>query len=158
MEVEQCEDEKGRHDRNRNAAEDPPHVLRGHVAPPAVVEAEGDEDRERDADDEHDDVPVEVAIVVSRPVGVEADIPRDDPGRGDRDLPEAVPVHRGAHVYAGTPATERTASTTRSCCSRSMPPHIGRARFSAAARSVSGSDPSATPRYESAGCRWSGVT
>src|SRR5262249_6128011 len=149
-------------DRGRDTAEDPPHVLCGHVTPPAVVEAEGDEHGERDADDEHDHVPVEVAIVVSRPVGVEADVPRDDPGRGDqrrvdRDLPEAVPVHGGAHVYAGTPATERTASTTRSCCSRSMPPHIGRARFSAAARSVSGRDPSATPRYDSAGCRWSGV-
>ncbi len=47
-----------------------------------------------------------------------------------------------AHGYAGTPTAARTASTTRSCCSSAIPPHIGSARFSAAARSVSGREPS----------------
>ena len=101
---------------------------------------------ELDPDDEDDDVPLEVAVVVDGPVAVEADVPGEHPRGGDQrgvdgDLPETVPVDRRAHDYAGTPATERTASTTRSCCSRSMPPHIGSARFSAAARSVSGSEP-----------------
>ena len=163
VKVEEREDEEGRDHRHGDAAQHSPHVLRRDVPPPAVVEAEGDEDGQRDPDHERDDIPLEVAVVVARPVRVEADVPRDDPrcgdqGRVDRDLPQAVAVHGRAHAYAATRATERTASTTRSCCSRSMPPHIGRARFSAAARSVSGSDPSATPRYASAGWRWSGVT
>ena len=150
VEVEQREDEKRRDDRCRHAAQHAPHVLRRDVAPPAVVEAERDEDREHDPDDEDDDVPLEVAVVVARS-RVEADVPGEDPGRGDergvdRDLPQAMAAHGEAHGYAGTPTAERTASTTRSCCSGAIPPHIGSARFSAAARSVSGSEPASTPR------------
>jgi hypothetical protein len=135
VEVECREDEERGDGRDDDTAKHAPHVLRRHVPPPAVVEAEGDEDGQRHADDECDHVPLEVPVVVARPVAVEADVPGDDPRGGDQrrvddDLPEPMPVHGGAHGYAGTPATERTASTTRSCCSRSMPPHIGRARFS----------------------------
>ena len=97
-----------------------------------------------------DDVPLEVPIVVTG-TRVEAHVPGRDPRERDQrgidgDLPEAMPVDREAHGYAGTPTAARTASTTRSCCSSEMPPHIGSARFSAAARSVSGSEPSETPR------------
>ena len=52
----------------------------------------------------------------------------------------------------------RTIATTRSCTSASIPPQSGSAMFSAAAFSVSGSDPGSQPRYRSAGWRWSGVT
>ncbi len=146
MEVEQSEDEECGHDRHRDAAQDAPHVLRRDVPPPAVVEAESDEDREHDPDDEHDDVPLEVAVVIARPVSVEAHVPGEHPRRGDEgrvddDLPEPMSVDGGSHGQAGTPSAARTVSTTRSCFSRSMPPHIGRARFSAAIRSVSGSEP-----------------
>ena len=103
VEVEQGEDEVGRDHRDRDAAEDSPHVLRRDVAPPAVVEAEGDEDREHDPDDEHDDVPLEVAVVVHGPrVALEADVPGEHPrGRDQRrvdgDLPQAMSVDRRAH-------------------------------------------------------------
>ena len=151
MEVEEREDEERGDDRRGDAAQHAPHVLRRDVAPPAVVEAEGDEDREHDRDDEQDDVPFQVAVVVAG-TRVEAHVPGRDPRERDQrgidgDLPESMAVDGEAHGYAGTPTAERTASTTRSCCSRSMPPHIGSARFSAAARSVSGSEPSGTPRY-----------
>ena len=151
MEVEDREHDEGGDHGNGPAAQDAPHVLRRDVPPPAVVEAEGDEDRQHDPDHEDDDVPLQVAVVVDGPVGVEADVPGEHPGGGDErrvdgDLPQTMPVDGRAHDYAGTPATERTASTTRSCCSESIPPHIGSARFSAAARSVSGSEPSGTSR------------
>ena len=152
VEVEEREDEEGGDDGRADSPEDAPHVLGRDVPPPAVVEAEGDEDGEHDADDEQDDVPLEVAVVVDRPrVALEAHVPRRHPGerdqrRVDGDLPEAVAVDGRAHGYAGTPTAARMASTTRSCCSSSIPAHIGTARFSAAARSVSGSKPSATPR------------
>ena len=152
MEVEQCEDEEGGDDGGRHTAQDAPHVLRRDVPPPAVVEAERDEHRDRDPDDEDHDVPLEVAVVVAGPrVALEPDVPGEHPrGRDergvDRDLPEPVSVDGRAHGYAGTPTAARTASTTRSCCSREMPPHIGSARLSAAARSVSGSEPAGTPR------------
>ena len=98
MEVEQRKDEIRGDDRGCDAPENAPHVLRRDIAPPAVVEAEGDEDREHDPHDEHDDVPLEVAIVVARPrVALEADVPGRHPGecderRVDGYLPEAVAV------------------------------------------------------------------
>ena len=42
-------------------------------------------------------------------------------------------------------------STTRSCVASSIPAHIGSARFSRAARSVSGSDPGSQPRKRKRG-------
>ena len=57
-----------------------------------------------------------------------------------------------------TATLSRTTLTTRSWVVSSMPAHIGSARFSLAARSVSGSDPGSQPRKRSAGWRWSGVT
>ncbi len=129
MEVEQREDEERRNDGDHDTAQDAPHVLRRDVPPPAVVEAEGDEDREHDPDDERDDVPLEVAVVVAaasrrRSGRTRRASTRRRSARVDGDLPQAVPVDGEAHGYAGTPATERTASTTRSCCSRVDPaPH-----------------------------------
>ncbi len=92
MEVEDREDDEGGDHGDRSAAQHSPHVLRRDVAPPAVVEAEGDEDREHDPDHEDDDVPLQVAVVVHGPVAVEADVPREHPRGGDqrgidRDLP-----------------------------------------------------------------------
>ena len=150
VEVQQREGEEDRDDSGGHAAQDAPHVLRRHVAPPAVVEAEGDEDRERDDDDAEDDVQLQIPVVVPGP-RVEAHVPGRDPRERDQrgidgDLPEAMSVDREAHDYAGTPTAARTASTTRSCCSSAIPPHIGSARFSADARSVSGREPSGTPR------------
>ena len=152
VEVEQREDEEGGDGCHGDATDGPPHVLRGHVAPPAVVEAEGDEDRKLDREDESDDVPLEVAVVVDRPPRtLEAQVPREHPRRDDQpgiraDLPEPVPVDRGAHryrmTYAGTPSAARTVSTTRSCWSAVIPAHSGTEKFSLAARSVSGRSPS----------------
>ena len=90
------------------AAEHAPHVLRRDVPPPAVVEAEGEEDRQHDPDHEDDDVPLQVAVVVDGPVAVEADVPGEHPCCGDQrsvdgDLPQTMPVDRRAHDYAGTP-------------------------------------------------------
>ena len=146
VELEEREHEEGRDHCRNHTAEHAPHVLRRDVAPPAVVEAEDDEDRQRDADDQDDDVPLEVTVVVHGPVAVEADVPGEDPGsddqrRVDGDLPQPMSIDRRSHRYAGTPSAARTVSTTRSCVSRSMPPHIGSARFSEAACSVSGSAP-----------------
>ncbi len=85
MEVEQREDEEGGDDGDRDAAKHAPHVLRRDVPPPAVVEAEGDEDGEHDPDHEDDDVPLEVAVVVARPrVPLEPDVPREHPRGRDR--------------------------------------------------------------------------
>ncbi len=152
VKVEQREDEEGGDGCHGDATDRPPHVLRGHVAPPAVVEAEGDEDRNLDREDESDHIPLEVAVVVDRPPRpLEAQVPREHPGRDDQpgvhaDLPEPVPVDRGAHryrmTYAGTPSAARTVSTTRSCCSAVIPAHSGTEKFSLAARSVSGRSPS----------------
>ena len=146
VEVEDGEDDEGGDDRDDDTADRSPHVLRRDVAPPAVVEAEGNEDRKHDPEHECDDIPFEIAVVVPRPGSVEAHVPgelprQDDQGGIGDDLPEPVSVDRRAHLQAGTPTAERTASTTRSCTSSPMPPHIGSARFSAAIRSVSGSAP-----------------
>ena len=147
VEVESGEDEVGGDPGGGHAAHRVPHVPRGHVPPPAVVEAEGDEDRQRDPDDENDDVPLEVAVVVHRPrVALEADEPGENPRSRDEsgvdhDLPKTVSVHRRAH-QAGTPSAARTVCTTRACCSSEMPAQSGTEKFSRAARSVSGRSPS----------------
>ena len=134
----------GDHRSDDHAERGAPHVLRGDVAPPAVVEAERDEDGELDGDDDRDRRP-EAVSEVRRDVEVEPQLEREPPGERDqpcvgRDLPQPVPVDR-KHYETGAPTAERTVSTTRSWSSAAMPGHSGTEKFSAAARSVSGSDP-----------------
>ena len=88
--------------RERYAQNDPPHVASRHVSPPAVVEAEDDEDAELDPDDE-EDRPVEQDFVVRRHSAVEPELEREPPGRGHErrvrgELPEAMPVDREGHT------------------------------------------------------------
>ncbi len=144
---EQREDHEDRDDRYGDTADRAPHVAGRDVPPPAVVEAEGDEDRNRDPDDERHDLPVEVALVAKRRLPVEADVPGEDP-RGshepgvDADLPQPMPVQGRSHATRASVAAS-TVSTTRSCCSSEMPAQSGTEKFSFAARSVSGRSPSA---------------
>jgi len=91
MKSKQGEDQEREGDGDHHPAENVPHIPQGYVAPPAVVEAEGDEDGEHEPHHEDDDVPIEIAVVVARPM-VEADVPGEDPGssdqaRVDHDLP-----------------------------------------------------------------------
>ena len=142
-----------------------PHVPRRDVAPPAVVEAERREDHELDRDHEQHRPPVDELLVEGRdPLErVEAQLEGEQPRDGDQDavggdLPDPVPVHRRSHRTASRDTASLTAETTRSCTSAPIPAHIGSARFSRAARSVSGKSPSAWPNWRSAGWRWSGVS
>src|SRR5262249_22880559 len=117
------------------------------VAPPAVVEAERDEDGELDPDDD-EDRPLQQCLVVDRRRGVEAERERQPPRERDEnavggELPDAMSRDQ---VQARTAAASRMTLTTRSCVSAGIPAHIGSARFSAAAFSVSGSEPSVQPR------------
>jgi len=139
----QAGDERG----SGYAAHGRPHVADGHVAPPAVVETEEDEDDELDRN--HDqDRPAEQRVVVARHALVEAQregqVPREgnQPRIGD-ELPNPVSIHR---YHARTAAASRITATTFSCTSAGIPAHIGSARFSAAAFSVSGNEPSFWPR------------
>jgi len=130
-----------------HAAERAPHVAHRDVAPPAVVEAAQHEDDELDRDDDQDRAPEE-RVVVRRHAAVEAElegeVPRErDQARVGDQLPDPVAVDAD---HARTAAASRIVATTRSCVSAGMPAHIGRARFSRAARSVSGSEPSFQPR------------
>ena len=90
---------------------------------------------------------LEIALVVDRQVGVEAEPEGEVPG-GDDDrqvrsqLREPMPVEGRSHRADATPTAARTTSTTRSCCSAVMPAQSGTEKFSCAARSVSGSAPS----------------
>ncbi len=132
---------------DRDAAEEPPHVARRDVAPPAVVEAEDHERREVDHDDERDHPGVEQVPVVDRGRLVEAQEERQAPRRRDQDrvedeLPDPVPVDRERlHEATGSSARSRT-DTTRCCCSGAIPAQSGRQRFSRAAFSASGKSPS----------------
>ncbi len=143
-----------------DAAHRRPHVARRDVAPPAVVEAEEDEDAELDDDHDRQRAPQERLVVGRDLRRVEAQAEREVPRHGDEDcvggeLPQAVAVD---HRAAPTCTAARTVSTTRVCVSASIPAQSGNARFSRAARSVSGSDPSSQPRYRSDGWRCRGVT
>src|SRR4029079_4574151 len=116
-----------------------------HVAPPVVVEAEGDEGEDLHADDDEDDVDVEERLVTRGDAIVEADVEREHPGKRDKAgvddcLPHAVPVER-THQAAFSVEAARSHSTPRSCCSSEIAGHIGSATVSLAARSVSGSLP-----------------
>ena len=149
--LEQGEDEEDRDRRQRDAACDPPHVARRDVAPPAVVEPRRHEHGELHRDDQQHHAPLQVPVVVDGSPLVEAQLPGEVPRGGneervDRDLAEAVAEEGSDHALVATPAAASTDSTTRSWTSAPMPAHIGSARFSAAARSVSGSDPCSYPR------------
>ena len=87
-----------------DAARDHPHVPRRDVAPPAVVEAEGEEDDEVDHDD-RDDRALEQRPVVDRDAVVEAELEGEVPRGGDEqpvggELPDAVAVDRD-HARTG---------------------------------------------------------
>jgi hypothetical protein len=156
--VEEVDGRDREHRRNGDARHRTPHVARRHVAPPALVEAERDEDGELDRDDE-DDRLAQHRLVEDRHLEVEAQLEREvprgsDQHRVDCGLPE--PMARDRH-YTRTPTAERTTSTTRSWIAGAMPGQSGTEKFSAAARSVSGSEPRSQPRKRSAGCRCRGV-
>ena len=156
--VEEVDGRDRQHRRDDDADQRAPHVARRDVAPPALVEAERDEDGELDRDDEEDRL-AQHRLVVRRHLEVEAQLEREPPGcrdhRGVRcDLPQPVP--RDRH-YTLTPTAERTTSTMRAWTSGSMPGQSGTEKFSSAARSVSGSEPGSQPRNRSAGWRWRGV-
>ena len=111
-----------------------------------LVEAEEREDGELDRGDEAEDLPGEVVLVVDREELVEAEAEREPPrGHDDdevgRELREPMSVDRRSHAREATPAASSSDSTTRSCTSAPIPPQSGSARFSAAALSVSGSEP-----------------
>src|SRR5262249_10292241 len=130
--------------RDGDAADDPPHVPRRDVAPPVVVEAEEDEDDELDRDDDQDR-PLEQRLVEDWDAAVEAELEGEVPGCCDErrvgaELPDAGSGRNHEVIFAL--AAVFTASTTRSCTSAGMPGQSGTAKFSAEARSVSGSDPS----------------
>ena len=157
-------DDEARGERGHgDAAERAPHVARGHVAPPPVVEAERREDNELDRNDEQDRPPADELLVEGRdvPPRVEPDQEREQPGSGDQravcgELPDPVTVHQGTQRTASSDTASLTAATTCSCTSAPIPDHIGSARFSREARSVSGKSASACPRNASAGCLCSG--
>ena len=162
---EEVDDEARRQRRDGHALERAPHVSRRDVAPPAVVEAEEREDDELDRDHEEDRPPADEPLVEGRdaPEGVEAKLEGEQPGDRDQhavggELPDPVAVHRAPHRTASSDTASLTAATTCSCTSAPIPAHIGSARFSRDARSVSGKSPSAWPSERSAGCRWSGVS
>jgi hypothetical protein len=84
--------------RRRDAARRAPHVAGRDVTPPAVVEAECDEDRELDRDDDEDRVDHQ-AVVRARHALVEAQPERKPPGNRDQrgireQLPESMSVDR----------------------------------------------------------------
>ena len=144
-EVREVEDETRDHARDRHAAGGSPHVPRGHVAPPAVVEAEAHERDELDPDHDRDGA-LEQRVVVGRDAVVEAELEGEVPRRGDqhrveRHLPQPVLRDREAHATF-TLSASRTASTTCSCVSASMPAQIGTEKLSRASCSVTGSESS----------------
>ena len=130
-----------------DAAHRRPHVADRDVPPPAVVEAEEHEHDELDRHDDEDRA-AEERVVVARHALVEAQLEGEVPRECDQapvgdELPDPVSIYWD---QARTAAASRMTATTRSCVSAGMPAHIGRARFSAAAFSVSGSEPSFWPR------------
>jgi hypothetical protein len=79
-----------------DAASRAPHVARRHVAPPAVVEAEDDEGRERDRDNLGNHLPVEVVPVVDQDALVEAEEERQPPRGRDQERVEDGAARSGA--------------------------------------------------------------
>ena len=153
--VGEVDDDAGDEAGDGDAARRAPHVARRDVAPPAVVEAEEDEDCELDQQNDPDR-PREHRVVVGRDPRVEAEAEGQVPRRGDEkavddELPEAVPRDRQRDHAALLASARRMTDAIRSCVLSSSPAHIGIARFSLAARSVSGSEPGSQPRKRIAG-------
>src|SRR5262249_12874223 len=116
---------------------------RRDVAPPAVVEAEQDEDRKLDHDDHGDHLPRQQVAVVDRRLLVERQEEGEAPGgddqqRVEQELPEAAPADPERSHTRTSEAALWTTATTSACCSSVIPAHSGRQRFSREARSVSG--------------------
>src|SRR5205085_11993877 len=125
-----------------NAPRRSPRGPGGHVAPPAVVEAEEDEDHELGPEDDQDRALEERGVERWHAV-VEAELEGEPPRGGHQacirgQLPDPVPVD-GDHYAAFTAAASRSTETTSCWISGLIPTQSGRARFSRAARSVSGS-------------------
>ena len=124
--------------RDDDAARRRPHVAHRDVAPPAVVEAEGDEDDELDPDDEQDR-PVEQRASRSAAgrgrsgAGTRATRTTATIAASTSELPEPVRREELAHqTPSATPTAERTTSTTRSCASAGIPGQSGSEKFSVA--------------------------
>ena len=140
--VPEVEDEHGGGGRRDDRQEGPPHVSDGHVAPPVLVEPEGDEHGHLHRHDRDEDVQPEELVVAGRNALVEAHVEGDVPGDRDEarvgdDLPDAVAAEE-PHAPAPTPTAERMVSTTCSCCSAAIPAQRGSAIVSRPARSDSG--------------------
>ena len=105
--VGEVDGEVGDDARGGDAARRTPHVAGGDVAPPPVIEAECDEDRELDRDDDEDRVDHQ-AVVGAGHALVEAQPERKPPGNRDQrgvreQLPEPVSVD-GNHEATGADA------------------------------------------------------
>ncbi len=133
-----------RHDaRSSDTLRRSPHVARGHVAPPTVVEPERDEDSELQDDRDPDRVAEQPLVGLGNAV-VEPQPEREPPRQCDQcrigeHVPDPVTIDRNHR--AGTADASRTVSTTRSWVFASIPAHNGTEKFSCATRSVSGSEP-----------------
>src|SRR5262249_51858783 len=96
-----------------------PHVACGDVAPPAVVEAEEDEDHQLDPDDDQHRLRKQ-RVVIPRNALVEAELEGEPPGERDQsaisdDLPDSVAIDRNqADPGARRAEASRTTATTRS--------------------------------------------
>ena len=103
----EVDDEIGDDGRGGHAAGRAPHVARGDVAPPPVVEAERDEDCELDRDDDEDRVDHQSVVRAGHAL-VEAKPEREPPGDRDQhgireQLPETMSVD-GDHEATGAVA------------------------------------------------------
>ena len=134
--------------RDGDAPRRAPHVAGRDVPPPAVVEAEENEDRKLDDDHDREHAPREEVLVVARRRLVETQEVRQAPGGRDQrrvegELPEPPPVDRQRPHTRTSDAARRSTATTSACCSSLIPGQSGRQRFSREALSVSGNSPSA---------------
>ncbi len=143
--IDEIDRKRGDQARDDDAPEHRPHVADRHVAPPVAVEPEEDEDRQLEGNDDVDRLLEQPAVGRRDPV-VEAQPVGQVPGAGDqarvhRHLPQLA---AGAEPHAALSRTARsTHSATVFCTSAPIPAQSGKARFSRAAFSVSGSEPGA---------------
>ena len=141
------EDEEHDERRGDDPARRAPHVARRDVAPPAVVEAEEREDRELDRRDEAEHLPADVALVVDRQLGVEAEPEGEEPGGDDdrevcRQLRQPMPVERGSsRLGRDAGGVEHRLDDALLLPPRRSRPRAAARGSRAAACSVSGSEP-----------------
>ena len=125
-----------------------------------AVETERGKHNELDRDDNREDPYFEIALVEHRKP-LEAKLEGSPPGDADQERVDdelATPItSESTHAMGASWSALATAATTCSCCSCEMPAHMGRARFSAAALSVSGRLPGRRPSGTNTGCMCSGV-